>query len=247
MNVELCVRGKNMKYDVIISIDNNKNNGIIVFDENKFSLKVKDKCKDIEFKDILAFKQVDYNSFSILLSNKKVIIIQSEKDIILSNIFFKWRSNNDSTIKINLSTFRSVYIFGHPITTLLIMSMIFILVYDGLVGVSLSNSLEINPIVAFFSGMVFGFFEYQIDFIQIILIISTIVCIALEIVFQKRWIKEIEDILNNKPLPDISKTEKLNTNDKYEELEKLKELLDKNIITEEEFNIKKKEILKLEK
>lgn len=231
-----------MEYYVIISIDNAKNNGIILFKDQQITLKVKDKNKDIRFKDMLAMKQFDDNSFSILLSNKKVVMVQSKKDINLSNIFYKWKTHNDSTIKINSSVFRKIYVFAHPITTLLIMLMIFILIYDGLIGVSLSNSLEINPFVAFISGMIFGFAEYPIDLIQIVLFVSLAICIVLELVFQKKWIKEVEDILNVKTL---SISEHI-SNDDYDDLEKLKSLLDKNIITEEEFQIKKRQILNLD-
>ena len=231
-----------MEYDVIILINNNKDNGTLTFNNQQITLKVKEKCRNIYLKDILAIKQIDYNSFSILLSNKQVIIIQSKKDINLSNIFLKWKSHNDSTIKINSSIFKSVYTYSHPLTALLVMLIVFILVYDGLIGVSLSNSLEINPIAAFFSGMVFGFAEYPIDFIQIVLFSSLFICIVLEFIFQHKWIKEIEMILNNHQLPKVE-----HFNNDYSELEKLKELLDKNIITEEDFNVKKRQILNLDK
>lgn len=231
-----------MEYDVIILINNNKDNGTLTFNNQQLTLKVKEKCRNIYLKDILSIKQIDYNSFSILLSNKQVIIIQSKKDINLSNILLKWKSHNDSTIKINFSTFKSVYTYSHPLTALLIMLIVFILVYDGLIGVSLSDSLEINPIAAFFSGMVFGFAEYPIDFIQIVLFSSLFICIVLELIFQNKWIKEIEMILNNHQLPKVEYS-----NNDYSELEKLKELLDKNIITEEDFNVKKRQILNLDK
>ena len=188
-------------------------------------------------------KQFDDNSFSILLSNKKVVMIQSKKDINLSNILHKWKNHSDSTIKINSSVFRKIYVFAHPITTLLIMLMIFILIYDGLIGVSLSNSLETNPFVSFISGMIFSFVEYPIDLIQIMLFISLTICIVLEIVFQKKWIKEVEEFFNIKPLPTTQHV----SNDDYSDLEKLKSLLDKNIITEEEFKIKKRQILNIDK
>lgn len=50
--------------------------------------------------------------------------------------------------------------------------------------------------------------------------------------------------LNNKPNESVQQ-ETVQTNDPYEELKKLKELLDMGIITQEEFDKKKKELLKL--
>lgn len=232
-----------MEYDVIISIENNKNNGTIILREEEISLKVKDKCKDIKYEYILAIKQLDEKSVSILLVNKKVVTIQSKKDMNISNIIYNWKSHNNSTIKINSSAFRKTYVITHPITTMLLLLIMFILIYDGLIGVSLSNSSEISPIGAFISGMIFGFAEYPIDLIQIVLFISLAICILLEINYQKKWIKEVEGYFNN---IEISTTQHI-SNEDYSDLEKLKSLLDKNIITEEEFKIKKREILNINK
>ena len=65
---------------------------------------------------------------------------------------------------------------------------------------------------------------------------------------EKNWGQEISKKINNAGegiASFISKFSKKNENDKYEELKKLKELLDNDIITAEEFEHKKKQLLDL--
>lgn len=229
-----------MENKVKIIIDNIKNDGFIKFNKQQIQLNVNNKTKIIDYKNIIGIKKYDNRNISILLTNKQIITIKSNDDINNLNDFYKWKSFKDKSIKINSSTFRRIYIYNHPISILLIMSMILTIVYSGLIGVSLADSLEIHPIVAFFSGIIFGVKEYPIDLIQIILYSLMAICIILETLLYFKCEKNVESILNNIY---IEKEEQINHI--YSDLEKLKELLDKNVLTQEEFDIKKKEILNI--
>lgn len=189
-----------MKYDVEIIIDNIKNNGTLIIDNQQLILEVNNKIKNIHFNKILAIKQISSNCSFFLLSNKQVIIIKSQTNINLSNEYIKWKKGSDYTIKINNKVFKSIYTYSNPFTTLLIMLITFLLIYDGLIGISLSDSLEVNPILAFLYGMVFGFVEYPVDLIHLILFISIFICIVIELIYQRQYVKEVEFILNNCPI-----------------------------------------------
>lgn len=189
-----------MKYDVEIIIDNIKNNGTLIIDNQQLILEVNNKIKNIHFNKILAIKQISSNCSFFLLSNKQVIIIKSQTNINLSNEYIKWKKGSDYTIKINNKVFKSIYTYSNPFTTLLITLITFLLIYDGLIGISLSDSLEVNPILAFLHGMVFGFVEYPVDLIHLILFISIFICIVIELIYQRQYVKEVEFILNNYPI-----------------------------------------------
>ncbi len=115
----------------------------------------------------------------------------------------------------------------------IIYTVCFIIIYDGMVGLTLAEKWDsASPIAAFLGNILGGNDLYPMDIIQKIAFLMLFIEIILMVVFKSKndsqeEIKEAND-----------------STDEYKDLEKLKELLDKGIITEADFNKKKEELLK---
>lgn len=114
------------------------------------------------------------------------------------------------------------------VKTCLIYTLVFYVIYNGLIGISIADEWGVSPIAAFFGNILGGNDLYPMDLIGKITIILLIIEIILLIKYSSN--KEI--------------TKKEKNENSFDNLERLKDLLDKKIITEEEFENKKKEILK---
>ena len=140
----------------------------------------------------------------------------------------------------------------NPLKVCMIYTIIFIIVYDGLVGISVADKMDVGFFAAFMGSVLGGLDDlYPWDFIQKMSMILMFVEIILSAIYSSNLKKKYVNILlanqhssilvnqNNS----VSSKDVLGNIDKYDELERLKELLDKNVITQDDFDEKKKEIL----
>lgn len=235
-----------MKYDVNIIINQLEKQGTIQLNNNSLELLFNDMNKIISFNDILCIEESSLDVLNILLTNKHIITLYGSNIPIINNFFTKFKTYNESNIKINDKAIKKQ---KNAIRVCLIYTIITILIYNGLVGYYLAESMGTSFISSFLGGMLSlgNFSDYPMESLQkvfyVLLVLEIILLTIYQSSFKKSLVNELRQyIFDNQNLKQVGTTSNLN---KYDELEKLKELLDKNIITQEDFDKKKKELLNL--
>ena len=226
-----------MTYEVNIIINDKENKGTLQITETSFILEVDKQYKGINIKDIFAIDEIDDKTMNVITTSKQLITITS---------------NNIEDIVINLNSFNNYYknirinkkarCINGTLRSLTIFTIGFMILYNGFIGLEHAKKWGVSYISAFIGNILGDNGDEPLDTLQIILYIAIFIEIILIIIKKNNLKKECINILekNRKKVP----IKEENDLSKYDELERLKELLDKGIITEEDFNKKKQEILK---
>ena len=235
-----------MKYNAILIVDNKKENIILELSNNKLYLYQEENKKEISINDIVAIKKEDTNILDIMFRSFQIItIIINEVDIIINNLN-NFNNYNNTNIMLN----NSIKIYSKKARNYFIITVIFMIVYNGFIGITIADEWHVSAFGAFIGNVLGGGSDiYPKDHIQILililLIIETIFLIKSKTQFTNKYIYLLDSYkINNQPVQIKNKKIVDNNNDYYKELEKLKELLDKNIITQNDYDNKKEEILK---
>ena len=223
-----------MIYDIELKINDKKSTGTLQLLENEIILEVNELKKVINKKDIFAIKEISDTRISLLTTNKQIIEINCNKSKEIVNNLSNFIPYDRSTM-IN----KKANYINSTLKTFTIITIIFLILYNGFTGITLADKWNVSPFSAFIGNILGDNGDKPMDEIQVFTYIVLFFEVII-IIIQRSKLKN--DCLNILKRIEVKKDEPTIT--KYDELEKLKELLDKKVITQDDFDKKKEEILK---
>lgn len=227
-------------FKVNIVIDGAEYKANVKVDKKKMLLDYEGKNVSFSLKDVEAIKNENNNLMKIVV-NKKIITFKGDSVIKINNFFNNFKTYNESNIKVKPVSYESI---KKPRNICILNTILFAFIYRGLKGASLAELWGTSKISAAIGAILGGTEEYYPnDMLEtmIFILLACEVIYSLIVIFKNR--SQAVSLLQNSN-NSTNHEEIVSESYNIETLNKLKELLDDGVITQDDFERKKDEILK---
>ena len=222
-------------FKINVIIENKEYCADVTIEDEVIKILYEDNYLMFNIRDIDALK-IENEEILHLVLNRKIIIFKGSNIKQINMLFDDFKSYNNSNIKINSKKKLSL---KSPIGICMLYTIIYLIIYRALIGLSLYQYWGVSDFSAIIGTILGGAGDdYPTDGLEIFAFILLVIEIIGFIILRNKKIKDNVLILES------SFNNTLEQESEIDKLSKLKELLDKNVITQEDFDKKKEEILK---
>ena len=223
-----------------VVIDNMKYAGNVTLDGNLLIISYGNKEMNISKNSVDAIKIISDNLLEIVV-DERIITFDGSNIVNIISFFDKYKIYNNSNIRVNPVRIISV---KTPFGLCIIFTLLYIIIYDGLIGVTLKDVWGTGVVSSFLGSALGGRGEYyptdKLELMSYSMLLFFFICSGVSISKRKNKAVTLLQTQNNFSNDEFSSV----NNSNLDTLGKLKELLDAGVITQEDFDNKKSEILK---